>query len=68
MDQAPRMSLLEFDQRFSMFKEFVHYDFQSPTKLPGDFKAAYDRILCDPPFLSADCQTKGAFLDMSDWI
>ncbi|CAO1602854.1 Protein-lysine N-methyltransferase efm5 [Xanthoria calcicola] len=60
MDQAPRMSLLEFDQRFSMFKEFVHYDFQSPTKLPGDFKGAYDRILCDPPFLSADCQTKAA--------
>lgn len=35
---------------------------------PGDFKGAYDRILCDPPFLSADCQTKGAFLDMSDLI
>lgn len=61
-----------------VFKEFVHYDFQSPIKLPGEgsrtvymeavltrhdylgnFKGAFDRILCDPPFLSADCQTKG---------
>lgn len=35
---------------------------------PGDLKGAYDRILCDPPFLSADCQTKGASLVRSDWI
>jgi hypothetical protein len=22
-------------------------------------KASFDRIICDPPFLSEDCQTKG---------
>ncbi|KAL8675422.1 MAG: hypothetical protein Q9168_000253 [Polycauliona sp. 1 TL-2023] len=74
--QHVQITLLEFDRRFSVFNEFVHYDFQSPTKLPGkrmrlvkialiltrngpdDLKGAYDRIFCDPPFLSADCQTK----------
>ena len=25
----------------------------------GEMKSKYDRILCDPPFLSPDCQTKG---------
>ena len=25
----------------------------------GEMKGRYDRILCDPPFLSSDCQTKG---------
>ncbi|MCJ1256360.1 hypothetical protein MMC24_004181 [Lignoscripta atroalba] len=30
-----RVCLLEFDGRFGVFKEFVHYDFQSPLKLPG---------------------------------
>jgi len=24
-----------------------------------DMKGKYDRMLCDPPFLSPDCQTKG---------
>ncbi|KAI4213508.1 MAG: hypothetical protein LQ351_004009 [Letrouitia transgressa] len=31
----PQICLLEFDQRFGVFEEFVHYDFQSPTKLPS---------------------------------
>ncbi|KAL8812363.1 MAG: hypothetical protein Q9200_001089 [Gallowayella weberi] len=58
--ETPQVTLLEFDQRFSVFEEFVHYDFQSPFKLAGDLKGVYDRILCDPPFLSMDCQTKVA--------
>jgi len=29
------------------------------TVLPVDMKGKFDRIICDPPFLSADCQTKG---------
>ncbi|KAI4245740.1 MAG: hypothetical protein L6R40_002268 [Gallowayella cf. fulva] len=60
LSDFPQVSLFEFDERFSVFEEFVHYDFQSPTKLPGERKGAYDRILCDPPFLSTDCQTKAA--------
>ncbi|KAI0382591.1 putative N6-adenine methyltransferase-domain-containing protein [Hypomontagnella monticulosa] len=52
--------LLEHDQRFSVFPEFVFYDFQQPIKLPAQLKGAVDRIICDPPFLSEDCQTKAA--------
>ena len=26
---------------------------------PVEMKGAFDRIVCDPPFLSDDCQTKG---------
>ncbi|KAF1956862.1 hypothetical protein CC80DRAFT_412383 [Byssothecium circinans] len=56
----PQVKLLEFDDRFAVFKEFVQYDFQSPIKLPVELKASFDRIICDPPFLSDDCQTKAA--------
>ncbi|KAK5200605.1 Protein-lysine N-methyltransferase efm5 [Cryomyces antarcticus] len=27
---------------------------------PADLKGKFNRIICDPPFLSADCQTKAA--------
>lgn len=43
-----------------MFKEFTHYDFEQPIRLPAHFKGRFDRIICDPPFLSEDCQTKAA--------
>lgn len=33
--EDPQVYLLEYDIRFSMFKEFVHYDFGSPLNLPG---------------------------------
>ena len=56
----PQLHLLEFDERFAVFKEFAHYDFEHPTRLPEDLKARFDRIICDPPFLSDDCQTKAA--------
>ncbi|KAI1207776.1 putative N6-adenine methyltransferase-domain-containing protein [Annulohypoxylon truncatum] len=52
--------LLEHDQRFAIFSEFIFYDFLQPTKLPAHLKGAVDRIICDPPFLSEDCQTKTA--------
>ncbi|KAF4556362.1 Protein-lysine N-methyltransferase EFM5-like protein [Elsinoe fawcettii] len=57
----PRVVLLEFDERFAVFKDdFVRYDFQEPLKLDTALKANFDRIICDPPFLSDDCQTKTA--------
>lgn len=55
----PQIKLLEIDERFGVFKEFVHYDFEHPTRLPIEMKGTFDRIICDPPFLSQDCQTKG---------
>ncbi|KAK0517275.1 hypothetical protein JMJ35_000430 [Cladonia borealis] len=58
--QVSTIHLLEYDHRFDVFEEFVYYDFENPLKLPGEMKSRYDRILCDPPFLSSDCQTKAA--------
>ena len=56
----PNVCLLEYDERFSIFPEFVRYDFERPLELEETMKGKYDRILCDPPFLSTDCQTKAA--------
>ncbi|KAF1982019.1 hypothetical protein K402DRAFT_212562 [Aulographum hederae CBS 113979] len=56
----PRLLLLEFDERFGVFKEFHFYNFEKPTQLPPELKGQFDRIICDPPFLSEDCQTKAA--------
>ncbi|TAQ84592.1 hypothetical protein B7494_g7069 [Chlorociboria aeruginascens] len=58
--QKPKIYLLEFDSRFNIFSEFVFYDFKTPLKLPLNMKNSADRIICDPPFLSEDCQTKAA--------
>ncbi|KAI2777862.1 N(6)-adenine-specific DNA methyltransferase [Daldinia loculata] len=55
-----KVILLEYDQRFSVFPEFIFYDFLHPIKLPAELKGGVDRIICDPPFLSEDCQTKMA--------
>ncbi|KAH7393940.1 putative N6-adenine methyltransferase-domain-containing protein [Phaeosphaeria sp. MPI-PUGE-AT-0046c] len=56
----PEIKLLEIDERFAVFKEFVHYDFKKAIQLPSEMKTSFDRIICDPPFLSDDCQTKAA--------
>ena len=58
--KRPQTTLLEFDERFGVFKEFVKYDFEQPVKLPVELKGQFDTIICDPPFLSEDCQTKAA--------
>ncbi|KJZ76184.1 hypothetical protein HIM_04266 [Hirsutella minnesotensis 3608] len=58
--ERPRLVLLEHDERFGVFPEFVFYDFQQPLNLPAELKGTMDRIICDPPFLSEDCQTKAA--------
>ena len=55
---SPAISLLEFDNRFDVFEEFTHYDYNDPLRLPLSMRAMYDRIICDPPFLSPDCQAK----------
>ncbi|KUI71925.1 Protein-lysine N-methyltransferase EFM5 [Cytospora mali] len=56
----PTLTLLEHDNRFAVFSEFIFYDFMQPIKLPAHLKGSIDRIICDPPFLSEDCQTKAA--------
>lgn len=57
----PQVKLLEIDDRFGVFKEFVHYDFEKALQLPPELKGSFDRIIVDPPFLSDDCQTKGQY-------
>lgn len=57
----PKLCLLEFDRRFEVVgSDFEFYDFQNPLRLPASLKGQFDRIICDPPFLSEDCQTKTA--------
>ncbi|PUU79682.1 putative N6-adenine methyltransferase-domain-containing protein [Tuber borchii] len=66
-----KVRLLEFDKRFDLFPEFIHYDFQYPLGLPLELKGKFDRILIDPPFLSNDCQTKSALTArwlMRPWV
>lgn len=66
-----KVRLLEFDTRFDLFPEFIHYDFQHPLGLPSELKGKFDRVLIDPPFLSNDCQTKSALTArwlMRPWV
>ncbi|KAF1843827.1 uncharacterized protein K460DRAFT_418824 [Cucurbitaria berberidis CBS 394.84] len=56
----PQIKLLEYDERFAVFKEFVRYDFEKAIQLPVELRGTFDAIICDPPFLSQDCQTKAA--------
>ncbi|KAK3207166.1 hypothetical protein GRF29_103g56464 [Pseudopithomyces chartarum] len=62
---SPKVTLLEYDSRFGVFKEFVPYDFEAPMKLPAELKGAFDRIICDPPFLSEDSALTVRFLAKS---
>ncbi|KAK3708139.1 Protein-lysine N-methyltransferase efm5 [Vermiconidia calcicola] len=60
-ETKPQICLLEYDRRFEVLgKDFVLYDFQHPLSLPAELRGKFDRIICDPPFLSEDCQTKTA--------
>ncbi|KAK3346282.1 putative N6-adenine methyltransferase-domain-containing protein [Lasiosphaeria hispida] len=56
----PKVILLEHDNRFAIFPEFIFYDYAYPFKLPANLKGTFDRFACDPPFLAEDCQTKTA--------
>ncbi|EMD00028.1 hypothetical protein BAUCODRAFT_21701 [Baudoinia panamericana UAMH 10762] len=59
--EKPTIKLLEYDRRFEVFgSDFVYYDFQRPLSPPPELKGKFDRIICDPPFLSEECQTKTA--------
>jgi len=37
----------------------IHRDLRSPLIPIAELRGRFDRVICDPPFLSADCQTKG---------
>jgi hypothetical protein len=56
----PGITLLEYDERFAIFPEFVRYDYNKPLDLPWSLKKIFTRVIADPPFLSDECQTKMA--------
>lgn len=57
----PKLCLLEYDRRFEVVgPDFEFYDFEQPLRLSAHLKGQFDRVICDPPFLSEDCQTKTA--------
>lgn len=60
LEKRPILHLLEFDERFRVFPEFVYYDYRRPFRLPVTLKGTADRVICDPPFLNEDCHTKVA--------
>lgn len=50
---------MEFDQRFAVHgTDFVHYDFNFPSKIPKEILGTFDLVIADPPFLSEECLTK----------
>ncbi|PQE27719.1 hypothetical protein CJF31_00009944 [Rutstroemia sp. NJR-2017a BVV2] len=59
-EKRPKVHLLEFDRRFDVFPEFTFYDYHDPLKLPPHMKGTVDRVVCDPPFLNEECQTRAA--------
>ncbi|KAF5609844.1 NADH-ubiquinone oxidoreductase 40 kDa subunit mitochondrial [Fusarium subglutinans] len=62
LEDRPKLVLFEHDHRFSVFPEFVFYDFQRPLQLPAHLKGSLDSVIIDPPFFSNDCQTKCRWL------
>ncbi|KAH8643847.1 N-6 adenine-specific DNA methyltransferase 2 [Alternaria alternata] len=44
----PQIKLLEFDERFAVFKEFVRYDFEKAIQLPAEMKASFDSSKAEP--------------------
>lgn len=58
MTDAPRIQLLEYDDRFEVFDDFTKYNFEKPLQLPLALNGSFDHILADPPYHSEDCQRK----------
>lgn len=52
--------LLDVDPRFAGTPGFVAYDFASPKAVPEEMLAAFDAVVIDPPFVSAEVWRKYA--------
>lgn len=65
------MSALEFSQNLYFMTSIIPWNYhvsftpffshQGTNNMTANLKGSIDRIICDPPFLSDDCQTKGEF-------
>lgn len=64
-DEIPtkHIYLLEYDSRFKVLAgsdRFFLYDYNKPNDIPDLLRHKCHRLLIDPPFLEANCQTKSA--------
>ncbi|XP_035212119.1 EEF1A lysine methyltransferase 1-like [Stegodyphus dumicola] len=57
---SDRHYLFEYDKRFQeRFPEhFVYYDYSYPLNIDKKFKAYFDIVIVDPPYLSEECLEK----------
>ncbi|KAG8341728.1 putative N6 adenine methyltransferase [Trypanosoma vivax] len=46
--------LFEFDRQWKEEPGFVFYDFRRPQEVPVQFMGAFDYVVADPPFITAD--------------
>ena len=58
--QDREVYLLEYDSRFQIYDNFIHYDYNDPLNLPKNVCLKMDYIIVDPPFLSVECWSKVA--------
>ncbi|CAJ1007200.1 putative N6-adenine methyltransferase [Leishmania naiffi] len=52
--------VFEYDLQWSSDPCFVHYDFHQPEQVPVQYMAAFDYVVADPPFITADVWTQYA--------
>jgi EEF1A lysine methyltransferase 1 len=57
---SSRHALLEFDTRFASLGPFALYDYRDPEAIPETFVGAFDAVVADPPYLSAECLERTA--------
>lgn len=55
MTQLRRSSrVFEYDAQWASDPCYVHYDFHQPEQVPIQYMAAFDYVVADPPFITAD--------------
>lgn len=59
--EAADAHLFEFDDRFAKLGGgFSHYDYRRPREVSPELARAFDAVVADPPYLSAECLKKTA--------
>ena len=59
--EAADAHLFEFDDRFAKLGGgFSHYDYRRPRRVSAELAGAFDAVVADPPYLSAECLKKTA--------
>jgi hypothetical protein len=54
-----KVKLFEYDKRFEIYgQDFNFYDYKNPLNVDDKYRAYFDLIISDPPFLSEECHIK----------